>query len=232
MANTLTIVCSNKPRNGKTLLARMIADRLSLTGADSFRIFDTDFPEGGLAGYFPESSEIVDLAKTQGQVRIFDTILAETGVDYIIDLQSDLLDAFFRIFSDIGFEHAAREAGLNLSIYFILDRAMTTMQSARRIGEMLHESDFVLVRNEAVGNVLTLPEAARIRAQIKNARDLSMPALSIEAANFIEKPEFTFAGFVARNGEGAPLEMRIELWNFLEAVYNQRGRAAEGAVLL
>lgn len=232
MGRTVSIICSDEPRNGKTLLARLITDCLSLAGPEGFRVFDTDHPHGGLAGYFPGNSRIVDFTRTQGQVTVFDTIIGEPDHDYVIDLQASLLDRFFAIFEDIGFDTAAHEAGITVAVYFLIDRSLTSVAAAARLSGMLRHSSFIPVRNEALGNILTLPEAARIFHEMKKTRDLVMPRLSIPALNRIDEPDFTFAGFIERNGDGETLEMRVELWNFLESVYNQRETAEKGGPVL
>lgn len=205
-----------------------MTDLLSLSGESSFRVFDTDFPHGDLAGYFPNSSKVLDFSKTGGQVEIFDTILSEPHFDYVIDLEASLLKRFFRIYSDIGFEQAARDASLDVSVYFMLDRKISSVAVALETSKYFKHSHFIPIRNEAMGNILTLPQAANIYSQIKYSREIQLPRLSINALNFIDLPEFSFAGFLSRNGEGVPLELRIEIWAFLESVYNQRQSGENG----
>ena len=68
--------------------------------------------------------------------------------------------------------------------------------------------------------------------RIEKDRDLSLPRLSDAASVFIERQGFTFSDFIARNGADAPLEIRNELWNFLEIIYNQREAGSSGTTLL
>lgn len=200
----------------------MLADLLSLAGSQSFRIFDTDFPAGDLAGFFPENSQIVDFSKTAGQIQVFDTILSEPQFDYVIDLDQALLGPFFKIFSDIRFDQAAKDQGISVSIYFMLDRKVSTISAALDIQRLARKCAFVPIRNEAIGNILTVPLAARIYGEIEKTREIILPRLSIDALNHIDRLEFTFADFLSRNGENAPPSIRFEIWNFLESLYNQR----------
>lgn len=228
MPRTVSIICSDEPRNGKTLFARLLADCLSLGGTELLRIFDTDHPHGGLAGYFPASSDIVEFSKTGGQVRLFDTIMAEPGFDYVIDLQDHLLEQFFSIFADIGFAEAASSAGISITVYYLVDRHLNSVERAARLARSFTDVHFVPVRNEALGNVLSLPQAAKLYHEMPKTRDLALPRLSIAALNRIDEADFTFARFIESNGSAEALEMRIELWNFLESVYNQRQTAEAG----
>ena len=186
------------------------------------RIFDTDFPNGGLAGYFPASSRIIDFSRTGDQVLVFDTMVGEPNHDYVIDLQDNLLNPFFRIYSDIAFDEGAAEAGIAVSVYFMLDRTLTSVRAASEVSRLAAGASFIPVRNEAIGNILAIPEGARLYEGIRKNREIMLPRLSIDALNLIDDPQFSFSGFVARNGEGYPLELKIELFQFLETIYNQR----------
>lgn len=214
------------------MLARLLGAALSLSGAQNFRVFDTDFPNGELAGYFPASSQIIDFSKTAGHVALFDTIINEPDFDYLIDLDAQYLRPFFSIFSDIGFDKGASEAGLEITVYFIIDRTLDSVRSAQEIRALCGNVQFVPVINEAVGNVLVLPQAAVVYADIAKSREIILPRLSVEALNLTDRPDFSFADFMARNGEGTPLELRIELFGFLESVYNQKRVSDEGGAVL
>lgn len=159
---------------------------------------------------------------------MFDTIVSEPHFDYVIDLEANLTDRFFRIFTDIGFGEAAREAHLGVTVYFVLDRKVSSVQKALWISRLCREVDFVPVRNEAMGNILALPQASAVYSDIRKSREILLPRLSIDAVNYIERPDFSYAHFLARNGQDVPFELRIELWSFLEAVYNQRQTGESG----
>ena len=204
------------------MLARILADALSLAGEERLRIFDTDFPDGGLAGYFPASSRIVDFTRTGDRVLVFDTMVDEPDHDYVVDLQANLLKPFFKVYSDIAFDEGAAEAGIAVSVYFMLDRTLTSVNAAAEISRLAGSASFVPVRNEAIGNILAIPEGARRYEAIRKNREIMLPRLSVDALNLIDDPQFSFSGFVARNGEGYPLELKIELFQFLETIYNQR----------
>lgn len=226
------IICSNEARNGKTLFARLYADTLSLSGRDRISIFDTDFPNGGIAKHFPEHTQIVDISKTAGQVKLFDTMIGEPGRNHLVDLQSQWLDKFFTIFHDIAFDVGAAEAGIGVVVFFMVDRSISSIEAAAAIRRKLRKSEFVAIRNAAIGNLLHIPSAARSYMRIEKDRDLLLPRLSDAASVYIERPGFTFTDFIARNGGDAPIEIRNELWDFLEIIYNQREAGSSGTTLL
>ena len=226
------IICSDQARNGKTLFARLYTDFLSLSGFDSVHLFDTDYPNGGLSRYFPDNSEIVDLSKTAGQVRLFDTMIENPDRHYVVDLQSELLDRFFKIFHDISFDSGAAESGLDITVFFILDRSMSSIHAADRLRGRLGDSSLVLVQNGAVGSILHLPSAASEYSEIEKDRDIVLPKFSDTARNYVEDPNFSFARFIAGGYRDAPIDIRQEVWSFLESLYEQRDSGGEGTTHL
>jgi hypothetical protein len=205
---------------------------MSLAGSDSFRIFDTDYPNGDLAGFFPQNSQIIDLAKTGGQVELFDTIMGEPQFDYVIDLQAERLAGFMKLYNDISFDAAGAEAHITTSFFFLLDRTLNSVSAALKLQRQLKFAQFIPVRNEALGNILTVPQAARIYGEIRRSREIILPRLSVEALNYMDRPDFSFADFITRNGAGVPTQLRIELWGFLESVYNQRQISDDGGPIV
>ncbi len=127
----MTVVCSDESRNGKTLMARVIADHLLLTGRDP-HVFDCDQPRGDIVRFFPSRSSLIDLERTSGQIRLFDTALADPTRDYVVDLPAHGLDPFFTVIDDLDFINAAHDAGLELFIVFMLDKTSVVADDRAR----------------------------------------------------------------------------------------------------
>ena len=214
------------------MLARLYADRLALKGEDSLHVFDTDHPHGQLAHRFPAISEIVDLTKTSGQVRLFDTIIARPDRNYVIDLQASLLERFFSIFHDIAFDSGAAEAGIGVVVYFLVDRQVRSVRAAEHIRGLMAASELILVRNDAIGDVTADPDAAVEYDGIDKDRDLVLPRLSERARDLVETPGFSFGAFLTGADRDVPFELRQELWDFLESIYNQRVAGRSGTTHL
>ena len=90
------IVCSDHARNGKTLLARVLVDFLLLEGRDPF-CFDLGHPDPALRQYFPGRTAALDFAQAGRSGRLFDTMLARGGRDYVIDLSAQHLALFCEV---------------------------------------------------------------------------------------------------------------------------------------
>ena len=125
------IFCSDRPRNGKTLLCRLFCGSVPDVEAGSFHVFDTDFPDGGIARAFPDNSEVIDFSRTPGQVHLFDTVMKQESRYCLVDLEPRLLETFFQTFEDIGFDEAAHDAGVGVVIYYMLDKTHRSLEHAK-----------------------------------------------------------------------------------------------------
>ncbi|GIL03411.1 MAG: hypothetical protein BroJett030_33100 [Alphaproteobacteria bacterium] len=149
-------------------------------------------------------------------------MIGEPANNHVVDLQSELLLKFFNIFHDIAFDEGARQAGLAISVYFLLDRSTSSLQAARMVRSKLRCSEYVVVLNEAIGSLLHLASVRESYARIAKDREIVLPRISPEARAYVEAPDFSFAGFIAGEGQALPSAVRFELWNLLETIYNQR----------
>ena len=155
-------------------------------------------------------------------MRLFDTMIAVPGVNFVVDLQASLLDRFFTIFNDIAFDTGARESGIDVVVYFIVDRSLNSIHAAEQVRAKLRASELVLVHNEAIGNALNIPGAVEEYEDIEKDRDLVLPKLSEEARDLVETADFSFADFITGKSANISIVIRRELWHFLETIYNQR----------
>ncbi len=156
---TVYIIASDQNRNGKTLLARLLADYLLLDGRDPFLI-DTDPPDAPLRSYFPGRTQMADLGNVQGQIKIFDTMLTSVGRDYVIDLTARHTDAFFQQVKDLDFTTELKARGYRIVILFIVDSAPESAKAYRLLSRTLRADLHLPVRNHFVGSSLPADERA------------------------------------------------------------------------
>lgn len=214
------------------MLARFYAAYQKLAGADCFKIFDTDHPEGGLYHLYPEYSEIIDLERTTGQVKLFDTMMAQAGTNFIVDLQSNHLHRFFDIFHDIEYDEGAKEAGVGIVVFYMLDRSAQSLNAARKMQMRLRKCEFVLVKNHAIGTEFGAEMFPRQEGTLKPHREIVLPQFSWGLLELLENPEFDLTGFIAGQGRDLPYEIQQELWGILEMLYDQRAPDREGVIHL
>ncbi len=199
------IVCSDRHRNGKTLLARVLVDYLMLDGRDPF-VIDAGHPEGSLRSYFPGRTVLVDLAATAGQMKLFDTILGSPGRDYVIDLPSGQTENFFKTSAEIGFIDEAQHSGFRIVVLFIVDQNPESPKTADDLDRKARPDLMVLVRNGFVGSALT---------HVGHKTVINLPALDPEIAALTEARRFSFRIFLLDDGQGLDTAQRIKLKSFL-----------------
>ena len=210
MANTPTvyIAASDQHRNGKTLLARLLADYLLLDGRDPFMI-DTDAPDGPLRSFFPGRTALADFEKMQGRMKLFDTILASPGRDYVVDLPARHTDDFFKAVAELHAFEEMKQLGFRIIVFFIVDRTAASLRAAKTIQKFPNVDLFVPVENQYVGSFWPKAEG-----------DLVIPALPQKLAIAMSDKRFSMRSFVLGDVQQLPEEFQTTLSNFLFEVLN------------
>lgn len=204
----ILIICSDRHRNGKTLLARVLVDHLLLEGRDPF-VLDLDHPDGALRDYFPGRTALVDFGKVAGQMKVFDTILAGPGRDYVIDVPAPLLSRFCEAMNDLAFRDAAHEAGFSIVVLFIVDQPQESLKSAVAVEEILRPDLFVPVANLWVGTAL--PEKV-------DGLTLTLERLPPALLPVIGHRRFSFRSFLLGEEQAVPASLRPALKSFLHGL--------------
>jgi hypothetical protein len=135
---------------GKTLLARVLAAHLTLTG-DVPKLFDTDAADRRLTAFFPGETTIVDLERVPDQMKLFDSLTAEPVTSQIIDLTHRSFGKFFRLMQEIGYAAEGKAHGVETVIFYIPDSEPESYELALDLRTRFRESGFVLVKNAALG---------------------------------------------------------------------------------
>lgn len=199
------IVCSDRHRNGKTLLARVLIDYLMLDGRDPF-VIDADFPDGPLRNYFPGRTALVDFAATAGQMKLFDTILGSPGRDYVIDLPSTQTDNFFKTAVDLGFIGEAGRYGFRLVVLFVIDQNAESLKSARALEAHVRPDLVVFVCNHFIGCAVESGSQGPV---------IDIPALDPDVIAVTDGKRFSFRSFLLDDGQGLTGPRNTELKTFL-----------------
>jgi hypothetical protein len=202
---TVYVICSDLTRNGKTLLARTLTDHLLLESRDPF-CFDLSAPEGGLRAYFPGRTTLVDLTDERARDRLFGSILAGAGRDYVIDVPAARVPAFCEAASDHGFTAAAQDKGFHLCVLYIVDRDEKSLHAAVGVEDALLPDLFVPVVNRFIGSAL--PEGVP-------GPTLVMAKIDPELQAIISHRRFSLRGFMLGDNTGVPPRMQANLRNFL-----------------
>jgi hypothetical protein len=203
---TIHVVASDQHRNGKTLLARVLVDYLLLDGRDPF-VIDTDAPDGPLRNFFPGRTALADFAAITGQMKLFDTILAAPGRDYVVDLPARHTENFVAAERDLNFFAECKKQGFRVFLFFIVDQSLVSLKAAKALQHHPGVDLFVPVRNMLVRSSWPMDDGA-----------LTLPFLPAPLASTINNRRFSFRAFVQGDTQGLSEDAVSALQGFLYEV--------------
>mgnify|MGYP003384489463 FL=1 len=119
------IVCSPRPRVGKTLVARLLTEYLALENK-RVAAYDINLNEPSLVDFLPRLTETASIDDTFGQMQLMDNLIVHDGVPKAIALGFHAFDGFFKMAWEIGFAKEAERRGVRPIILVIPDRDRTS----------------------------------------------------------------------------------------------------------
>src|SRR5437016_8217256 len=149
MRTTIYIVCSPRPRVGKTLLARLLTEYL-LARHREVVAFDLSATEPSLLDYLPKVTETAQISDTFGQMQLMDRLIVNDGVPKVLDLGATAFDGFFQVFEEIGFLKEATRQGVDPIALFVLDKGLASSRAYRTLQRNFPPDALITVNNEAV----------------------------------------------------------------------------------
>ena len=219
----LHIICSDRARNGKTLLARLLTDWLLLGGEDPF-VIDLDAPDAPLATRYPDHSLAADFSRVTGRVAVFDTIMNDAGRSHVLDLPARDLADFLSEAEKIGFFDAARDIGLEVVFLFMVDRSRKSVLKAREVAQAVSPCPLHPARNTYVGDLLDDDEVAELYLDLFVTGEIVLPKLSAGSMATVEDTGFSFRDFVEERIEAPSSFQQFELLDFVNTVFDQLAR--------
>lgn len=212
---SVTIVASPRPRVGKTLLARLLTD-FHIHEGRAVAAFDLNAGEATLAQFIPEhvtASEIVDV---EGQMALFDRLIADDDTTKVVDLGHESFESFFTLARKIGFAEEARRRGIAPAILFVITPDQTSIDAYAKLRTRLPQAALTPVHNEMLGK-------AQLRDKYPTAgggtAPVHFPALAPGLRRTIETPPFSFEESKLANAKGISIDVHIELQRWLRKIY-------------
>jgi hypothetical protein len=206
MMPLVVIVGADKGGVGKTTIARTLLDYFKAQGV-TFRAFDTEAPQGVLKRFFPDNTEVVDLTKSDGQMRVFDTL--KTAQVTIIDVRAGLLSPTLRTLAEIGFLNGVREGRLNITVLHVLGSTQASFDEIKAMASLVEGSKHFLVTNHINDTTyLGLSE------EMKKAGDgiIDIPKLNELAAEYVDTAGVSFENFIADETNSAVMRGYVKNW--------------------
>ena len=198
----LYIVASRRQRAGKTLLARLLID-FFLTDGRPLEGYDLQPHEPALAKRFPDLVQPIDIGGTNGQMQLFDQLLAHNSTTKVIDLGCGLFDQFFGVMQEIGFVTEARRRLIEPVVLFVADPEAASVGTYATLRHRLKTSTLVPVHNEAVSINFAAENFPPTRREYGVIR---IPHLSPLVRRVIDWPSFSFSAHIT-NQSGGPTQV-------------------------
>lgn len=198
MSTAIYIICSPRPRVGKTLLARLLTEYLAVSSREVIA-FDLSNNEPSLLDFLPKQTETAHIRDTFGQMQLMDRLIINDGVPKVLDIDAASFDGFFKVFQEIGFLKEALRQGVTPVVLFVLDQDSASSRAYAMLARTIPPNALVAVSNEAVlyGEVPPWVHARRM---------LAIKLLPDFLKGYVAKTTFSFETF-ARNRSNSSSEL-------------------------
>ena len=214
------VICSDRARTGKTLLARAVADWLTLE-EEAAELFDLDAPAFPLAEHYPGRVKTADFGRTMGRVAVFDQIAQDPALTRVVDVPAVHEAAFLDEARELGLVEVLQDAGVEVVLFYLFTPAAASLNRALEVERMFPTARFHPVHNAALGAASGNDEAESLYLELTRDGVVRMPALSMPALAFVERVEFSFAALVRGQIAAPDLAVHNEARHFAEAMFKQ-----------
>jgi hypothetical protein len=213
--SSITIIASPRPRVGKTLLARLLTD-FHLNEGRSIAAFDLNTGERTLAQFLPEKTTIATIRDINGQMALFDRLVADEDTTKVIDLGHESFESFFAVAHQIGFVDEAKRCSVAVAILYTATPDKTSVEAYRNLRVRFAQATLAPVHNEILG-----PAQHRDKYPLASGGPgmVRLAALAPGLRRYIETPPFSFADSNMGRAVGIPLDAHIELQRWLRRIY-------------
>src|ERR1043166_3518570 len=199
------LVGADKGGVGKTTVSRTLLDYFTAHQIPT-RAFDTESPKGTLKRFYPETTEVVDMAAIPDQMKVFDTLSATDASVTVIDVRAGLLSPTLRALRDIGFLEAVKKGQITFVVFHILGSSIASLNEIEETAPFTADAEYFLVKNFINNtNFFEWDQAthASYFKKLKDAVVIEVPKLNEMAYEQVELASVPFLTFVGnKDGKG------------------------------
>ena len=212
------IVASPRPRSGRTLLARALAEFFRSDGRP-VGTFDLDTMDATLAGFLPGLTVRADISDTRGQIALFDELIIDNERPKVVDVSAHDYEAFFNVMEQTGFALVAPRQSVEPIILFCANAEPQSAKAFARLIRRFPGTTLVPVYNDGIVRGFNLRNDFPATSEI--ALPLRIPTMSPALRSIVEAKPFSFAEFRRRPPDGISELLASELSSWLRRVYLQ-----------
>jgi hypothetical protein len=213
--NSVTIVTSPRSRVGKTLLARLLTDFHVQQGKP---VIAFDLNSGGetLVQYLPQHTVVSAIGDIQGQMALFDRLIAEDDAAKIVDLGHTSFESFFALAQQIGFAEEAIKRAIAPAILFLITPDATSIDGYRDLRSRFPRALLAPVHNEIFGSA-----QYRSKYQFIGSGEVlvRLPVMAPGVRKYVETPPFSFVE--PADAAAMPPELEGELHRWLRRAFRE-----------
>jgi hypothetical protein len=184
------LICSPRPRVGKTLIARLLTEFFLFDGRPA-AAFDTSPNDASLSRYLPECTVPATISDIKSQMALFDQLIVNDARPKIIDLAAGLFDPFLALTRNIGFLEEAPKQSVSPVVLFVADRHPVSSEAYQMIWRWIPRSLLVPVHNQAIMFVWHYSNFPTRRGV-----PLRIPCLPSTLNGVVNKKAFSFTKFL------------------------------------
>lgn len=212
------IVCSPRPRTGKTFVARLTTDFLRLDDKP-VNAFDVNAHEPVLTEFIPRLTQTIEIASTQDQMAMFDRLVRDDAVPKVVDLGSASFERFFKVAEEICFIEEARARAIEPVILFPADPHPNSGKAYADLQKRFDGITLIPVHNDAI----VKGHLYRDRFPTLNsvAVPLQIPVLNPGLKVWADKPEHSFAEYYETLPMDVPLGISFELRDWTKRTFRE-----------
>jgi len=211
------IVCSPRPRIGKTLAARLLTEFYRTSGRPVLA-FDLN-PDQTLLAYLPRFAVAADVRETRDQMALFDQLIVPDEKSKVIDLGTGAFDRFFEILQNLDFLEEARRRNIETVVLFAVNPDQLSIKAYRMLLQQFKNITLIPVLNEAF--VRGFHYRNDFPAQRAVAVPLQIPLLSPFIRSIVDTPPFSFSEFRRGLSDDIPEHLAGEMHSWLKRAFLQ-----------
>jgi hypothetical protein len=202
----LILAGAGKGGVGKTFLCRALLDYFAARNI-SCRAFDTESPQGILKRFHPKNTEIVDLAKSDGQMKALDSL--KSAQITLIDLRAGLLSPTLRMLAEIGFLNGVTEGKLKITILHVIGGTEASFAEIKATARIVAGAKHILTVNR-----MTDASFAGLTEDMKAAAAglIEIGKLNEATVDQLDAAGVSFAGYIANENNSSVLSGYLSAW--------------------
>ncbi|MGI8525402.1 MAG: hypothetical protein ACR2K5_04370 [Pseudolabrys sp.] len=211
----VTICASPRQHVGKTLLARMLID-FHLRSERTVAGFDLNERDAALNQFHPNHTTCSEIGEIQGQMALFDALVADNGVHKVVDLGHEAFERFFLVAQQIGLGEETRKRKVAAVILYVVSPDAASVEAYAALARLFPQLTLVPVHNEMLGSA---QHRDKFQPHGDGSQLLHLPLLAPGLRRVIEQRPFSFVETSGPAAPDVPLDIHIELQRWMRKLF-------------